>query len=368
MSKQILIVGAGWSGSVIARKLADAGCHVTIVEERDHIGGNCYDFTNEYGELIHKYGPHLMHHNNDRVHEFLLSHGNWGTYEHRVKALHRYKQVDLPVNLGTLRHMFGNHDKDVLVQKLEDAKVNVEVTNTDELFLASYGHEISNIFFRPYTKLMWDCDPSEIEASVGARLKPRMSEDDRYFLDKYQYMPEHGYTKIFESILDHENITVKLSTSADSIESESEFDHVFTSQSPDSYYDYVLGELPYRSIKFRNITTDEQIVWPMNAPTVNFTRGKYTRVTEWKKLPNSGGTNGMCTRTYEEPCWDYENNGAKFYPLKTEGAKETLREYKKYHTDPDVTFIGRTGNYAYLDMWQAILGAMVSADKYLAKD
>lgn len=333
--QNILVVGTGFAGAVIARELAIVGHRVDIIDERSHIAGNAYDFKNEHGILVHKYGTHIFHTNNEVVFNWMSQFTEWIDYEHKVKAM---------MSDGTL----------------------VTFPPTQDLVDRLGLENVIDIFYKPYTKKMWDSDISKIDTSVINRVAIRKNNSDLYFPnDAYQCMPSEGYTKMFEKILDHENITVKLSTMFNR-SMESEYDHIFNSMPIDVYYQFRYGELPYRSIKFTSVNLPVPKLF--NHPVINFTHnGPHTRITEWKNLPNHGVNDSMTTLTYETPC-DYKDNGnERYYPVKdSTGVNRAI--YKKYANikNDKVTFIGRCGMYVYIDMHQAIASSLSSAHKYIS--
>ena len=332
--KSILIVGAGFSGAVIARELAEAGHRVTIIDQRNHIGGNAYDYDHE-GIRIHKYGPHLFHTNNKEVVDWLSKFTEWVDYKHKVKAqLDDGTYVTLPVNRET-KEIVGEEN-------------------------------ILDTFFRPYTLKMWGKTLDELDPSIINRIPTRDDDNELYFPnDEYQMMPKDGYTKLFENIFKHKYIKVftgtKFSTSM-----EKKYDHVFNSMPIDEYFKYKHGELPYRSIKFHHKTVPMARVLP--TATVNFTHnGPYTRVTEWKNIPNHGIDSKQTIITYEEPCDYKDNNKERYYPVKdVDGVnRETYKKYKEMVDTDRMTFIGRCGMYVYVDMHQAISSALATAKRFL---
>jgi UDP-galactopyranose mutase len=331
-----LVVGAGFSGAVIARNLAEAGKKVTVIDKRNHVAGNAYDFFNTHGIRVHKYGPHLFHTSNQKVVQWLSRFCEWTDYKHKVKALladGRY--VTLPVNKET-REIVGEEN-------------------------------IIDTFFRPYTLKMWGVDLEKLDPMIMNRVPIRDDMNELYFPnDEFQALPSNGYTELVSNILDHPLINLKLNTSF-SKELEFEYDHVFNSMPIDEYFEYAYGKLPYRSIKFHNI--DLPVPQLLPTATVNFTHDDpYTRVTEWKLLPGHGTSSAFTTLTIEEPCAYENNNYERFYPVKDlEGINTKL--YKKYKdmTPDNVTFIGRCGLYAYLDMHQAISSAQSIADEFIKK-
>ena len=331
---RILVVGAGFSGAVIARQLAKAGHNITVIDERDHIGGNAYDYTNDKGIRIHKYGPHLFHTNNKKVYDWVTQFDEWVEYKHKVKAqLDDGQYVTLPVNKET-KEIVGEEN-------------------------------IVSTFFAPYTYKMWGKTIEELDPSILKRVPVRDDDNEYYFPnDTYQVLPKNGYTRIFELILDEKNITV-ITSQRFNRSMEKEYDHVFNSMPIDDYFGYAYGTLPYRSIKFHHVDLPMNKVLPTG--TVNFTHdGPYTRVTEWKNLPCHGINNQYTTLTYEEPCDYMVNDFQRYYPVKDVNG-ENRKKYEQYKslTRSNMTFIGRCGMYVYIDMHQAINSALSTAEKFL---
>ncbi len=369
--KKILIVGAGLSGLTIARSLAEENYQVDIIDKRDHIGGNIYDFINENNERIHAYGPHLLHGSKDSKEiKWLTRFTDWVNYEHLVKALlDSGDTVPLPINATTIEKVFKIKfsNENEVKNFLDKNTVKCEVKNSKDVFLKSAGKELSNIFFIPYTKKMWGVDPIEIEAAVGKRVPVRTNRDERYFVDNFQRLPKNGYTELAKNICDHENIKVYLQTSFDKKMIENYY-HTFHSGALDEYFEFKFGELPYRSIKFENRT--QKINNP--AVCVNFTdHFKYTRMTQWDLLPNSEiAKDNDHTITYEIPCDPKENNNKKFYPVRN---KKSLALYEKYKqilekNNLPITFIGRIGLFKYIDMVPAVGMHLKIAKDFIKKN
>ena len=323
--QNILVVGAGFSGSVIARELAGAGHTITVIDQRYHIGGNCYDETLN-GVRVHKYGPHLFHTNNLKVVEWLSQFTEWVEYKHKVKAYYQDTFLTLPPNKQT---------QDILKDKLVD------------------------VIFKPYTLKMWGT--LDVHSDIVNRVKVRDDDNEYYFPnDQYQFLPVNGYTELFNNLLIHPSIKVRLNTSFHK-DMEEEYDHVFNSMPIDQYYDYQYGELPYRSIKFHNKTSN---TFTMPTPVVNFTDDDiYTRVTKWDMFPNHGSGE---LYTLEEPCDYKENNMERYYPVKDVAGlnRITYNKYKAIHNNK-VTFIGRCGLYTYLDMDMAISSALSISNNFI---
>lgn len=329
-----LIIGAGFSGATVARELAEAGHIVTVIDQRNHVAGNAYDFVNSHGIRIHQYGPHIFHTDNTEVFEYLSRFTEWIEYRHRVQAM------------------------------LETGEC-VPFPPTADM-IESWGTEkILNTFYRPYTRKMWNVEIEDLDPSVLSRTAGQEDNNLDYFpKQKYQCLPASGYTRLIERMLFHPNITVKLNTEFDPSMEES-YDHVFSSMSIDQYYNYRFGKLPYRSIKFRSTTLPLPRLF--NVSVVNFTHhGPETRVTEWKNFPGHGINHCATTLTYEEPC-NSNNDNERYYPIKDIAGKnrELYHQYKSIAND-HVTFIGRCGLYAYLDMHQAVQTSLNIVKKYLA--
>lgn len=337
MLNKILVVGAGFSGAVIARMLSEQGYRIDVIDKRDHIAGNAYDYRNVHNILVHQYGPHLFHTNNRSVFEFLSRFTEWVDYQHRVKAiLEDGSLVTLPVNLETKDRV--GEDK------------------------------VIDTFIRPYSEKMWGLKLEEISPDIINRVPIRNDLNELYFPnDEFQAMPKAGYTALFEKMLQHPSIQVKLGTHFQR-EMEADYAHVFNSMPIDEYYDYCLGPLPYRSLKFHHVDLPIPRIFPVCQ--VNFTNdGPYTRVVEWKNIPNSPQNPQYTSLTYEEPCSYTENNNERFYPVKDASGKnrELYLAYKAME-NPKTTFIGRLGQYVYLDMHQVVSSSMAIAEKFLKEN
>jgi UDP-galactopyranose mutase len=401
---KILCVGAGWAGAVAARELAEAGHEVLVIDKRNHIGGNAYDFVNEHGIRIHRYGPHLWHTSNDKVQEWVSRFTEWVPYRHWVHALLPDGQsVPLPINRLTIETVFAKELNDMygqvgeqdigefmaLKQYLDQGVGDVSPKNSREHVEASVGKELCELFFAPYTKKMWGMDLSDLPASVAKRIPTKLNYDPYYFPnDKHQYLPKNGYTAIFLRILSHPNIKVVLSCGREELPQyadpysrrhfrlisgweDVEFDAVFTSEPIDTYYNCDWGELPWRSVKFH--TYSIPLPKTQTAPVVNFTHdGPYTRSTEWKQLPGHAGDPCWTTITVEEPCDYSENNMERYYPVKTSHEVDPNRElYERYHArakGDGIHFIGRCGTYTYTDMAPCISSTLAQVRRFLAGD
>tara|TARA_B100000965_G_scaffold402721_1_gene429288 strand:+ start:3872 stop:4999 length:1128 start_codon:yes stop_codon:yes gene_type:complete len=366
---KVLVVGAGLAGSSIARVIAEEGIKVDLIEKRNHIAGNAFDYLNEKGERIHKYGPHLLHGDiNSKAVRFLSRFTEWVPYEHKVRALLPNNQTTpLPVNITTLEDIYNIklEDESKANNFLEEIRENKLIpTNSDELFLASVGEKITNILFRPYTKKMWGVDPKELSIKVGARLSVRKSRDERYFEDTFQALPKEGYTSMVGNMLKHKNINIELKKEFNK-EIEKNYDHCFLCLPIDVYFDNQYGKLPYRSIIFENKLKNDSF---QNEPVINFTdNSRYTRVTKWKCFPNC--KLAKCkdyTFTYEIPCPIEDNPGEYYYPIHTNKSKKMYMKYAKLaKSKKNIVFCGRTGLFKYIDMIPAVMIHIKIAENYL---
>ena len=321
---KILIVGAGLAGSTIARILAENSFKIVIIEKRDHIAGNVFDFINANNERIHKYGPHLLHcRKNSEALKFLSKFTEWVKYEHKVRALLQDgRTTPLPVNKLTIEDIFEkSFETEQATKEFLDNIRNKKFIpkNTDELFETTVGNKLADIFFRPYTKKMWGIDPKKLSISVGARLPVRTNDDCRYFNDEFQALPKNGYAEMVNKMLDHKNIEICLDTPFYK-GMENKFFHSFLSIPIDEYYDYEFGPLPYRSILFENRLEEG---YDLDSPVINFTdNSPYTRKTQWNLFPNSPNIKvDLKTITYEKPCSMDLNPGEYYYPVQTNDSK-----------------------------------------------
>ena len=368
-SREILIVGAGLAGTTIARVLADNLIKVKILEKRNHIAGNAFDFINQNNERIHKYGPHLLHCNSNSIAlSFLSRFTEWINYEHKVRALlSDGRTTPLPINQITLEDIFNKKFRnEVEVKEFLDSirNKNLKPNNTDEFFEFSVGEKLSNIFFRPYTKKMWGVEPNKLSSSIGARLPVRINKDTRYFTDDFQALPKNGYTKMVSNMLDHPLIEVCLNTNYEK-GMENDYDHAFLCIPIDKFFDYEYGMLPYRSIIFENRlenTSDQE------AAVINFTdNSKYTRKTQWSLLPNSPKkTFKNKTITYEIPCSMDLNPEEYYYPINTKDSNEIFNKYKSLAKNiKNISFCGRAGLFKYIDMIPAVDIHLRIANKFI---
>ena len=248
-----IIVGAGFAGSVLAERLSNCGNKILLIDKRNHVGGNAYDYYNNDGILIHKYGPHIFHTNSKDVFDYLSQFTKWRPYEHRVLASVDGQLVPIPINLTTINKLYNlNLSSEELDNFYASKAEKISLVRTSEdVVVSKVGRELYEKFFRGYTRKQWNLDPSQLDASVTSRVPVRSNKDDRYFTDTFQAMPLHGYTKMFEKMLSHTNIKVMLNTDYKEIIGDIPFRKMIYTGPVDYYFNYCYGKLPYRSLEFK---------------------------------------------------------------------------------------------------------------------
>ncbi len=356
-----LIVGAGFAGSVLAERLArELGQRVLVVEKRRHIGGNAYDRYNDDGILIHPYGPHIFHTNSADIFDYLSRFTQWRPYQHRVLASVDGQEVPIPINLDTVNRLYGLRLTSFEMEKFfESVAEKVEsVTTSEDVVVSKVGRELYNKFFRGYTRKQWGLDPSELDASVTARVPTRTNRDDRYFTDTFQAMPLHGYTRMFEAMLDHPNIKVMLNTDYRDIVDVLPWKHMIYSGPVDAFFNFQYGKLPYRSLEFRHETVPQEQFQPVG--TVNYPNDYgYTRISEFKHI--TGQVHPKTSVVYEYP----RAEGDPYYPVPRPENAELYRKYEALaDATENVTFVGRLATYKYYNMDQ-VVGQALAAFKRL---
>ncbi len=355
-----LIVGAGFAGSVLAERLASQrNAKVLVVDRRPHIAGNAYDYYDDAGILVHKYGPHIFHTNSENVFEYLSRFTQWRPYEHRVLTSVDGQLVPMPINADTLNKLYGLN---LSCQQVEEflasmAEPRDEIKTSEDVVLNRVGRDLYNKFFRNYTRKQWALDPSELDSSVISRVPIRTSRDDRYFTDRFQAMPLHGYTRMFERILSHPNIRVMLQTDYQDIRNEIDFRELIFTGPVDEYFDYCYGKLPYRSLHFEHQTHDRAQY--QTAAVVNYpNEHAYTRITEFKAL--TGQEHAKTSVVLEHP----RSEGDPYYPIPRPENAALYAKYKLLAENvPNVHFAGRLGTYKYYNMDQVVAQALTLSEK-----
>ncbi|WJH38994.1 UDP-galactopyranose mutase [Aliirhizobium terrae] len=367
MAHDILIVGAGLSGAVIGRELAEAGHRISIVDARDHIAGNCHTVRDpETGVMVHVYGPHIFHTDDREVWDYVNRFQTFLPYQNRVKTTSGGKVFSLPVNLHTINQFFGKtlrpDEARAFIETLSDTTIEDPQT-FEEQALRFVGRDLYEAFFKGYTMKQWGCSPTALPASILKRLPVRFNYDDNYFYHQYQGMPEGGYTDMVAGIIDHPKITVKLNTHF-TREEQTGHDHVFYSGPIDGYFDYDAGRLGYRTLDFERFTYegDYQGCAVMNYGDASV---PYTRVTEHKHFsPWETHEKSVCYREFSRECGP---DDIPYYPIRLVEEKALLADYlERAQAEKGVSFVGRLGTYRYLDMDVTIREALDTARTYLA--
>jgi UDP-galactopyranose mutase len=356
-----LVVGAGFAGAVLAERLASqAGQRVLVVDRRRHVGGNAFDRYDDAGVLVHPYGPHIFHTNSADVFEYLSKFTAWRPYQHRVLASVDGQLLPIPINLDTVNRLYGlslnSMELDAFFDRVAE-KVDRARTSED-VVVGRVGRDLYEKFFRGYTRKQWGLDPSELDASVTARVPTRTNRDDRYFTDTYQAMPRHGYSRLFENLLAHPNIHVMTGTDYRDVVHVVPWKRMVYTGPVDAFFDHRHGRLPYRSLQFEHVTVQPDrpsaLVQPVG--TVNHPNDHgYTRVTEFRHL--TGQRHELTSLVYEYPRAD----GDPYYPVPR---AENAALYRRYEAEAeqlsDVTFIGRLASYKYYNMDQVVAQALAA--------
>ncbi len=365
-----LIVGAGFTGAVLAERIASQlDQKVLVVDRRNHIGGNAYDFYDEHGVLVHKYGPHIFHTNSRKVWDYLSQFTEWRPYYHQVLASVEGKLVPVPFNLNSLYALFPPKYAERLEERLVCAygfgvKVPIlkmkEAEDAEIRFLADYIYR--NIFYG-YTLKQWGLKPEELDPSVTGRVPVYISRDNRYFQDTYQAMPRHGYTVMFQRILDHKNIKVLLNTDYSEIAKEVHFKRMVYTGPIDEFFEFSEGPLSYRSLRFEFLHLSEE--WHQSVGTLNYPNDyDFTRITEFKRL--SGQVCPGTTLVVEYPEAYNPMVNEPYYPVPREENQLLYKIYKELaqkELGGRIIFAGRLGDYRYYNMDQAVARALMLFDE-----
>ncbi len=354
-----IVVGAGISGAAVARILAEAGEKVEVIEAKDHIAGNCFDYFDENGICVHKYGTHIFHTDNREVWDFLSRFTTWYPYMHKVLGLVEGQLVPIPFNLNSIRKVFPEG----MARKLEDKlterfgfgrKVPIlelrQAEDPDLSFLADY---IYNHVFLIYTTKQWGMKPEEIDPSVTARVPVYVSRDDRYFQNRWQGIPDNGYTAMIKNMLEHENITVRTGTAWKQVKDEYAKERIFYTGHVDELMDRCFGDLPYRSISFDFRTYDREYFQP--AAVVNYPENNdFTRIGEYKYFLDTQSSKTVVSLEYSS-AYEYGKN-EPYYPIASAANSALHEKYMAAAREayPNICFLGRLGDYRYYDMDKAV--------------
>jgi UDP-galactopyranose mutase len=366
----VLVVGAGYAGSVMAERFASVcDMRVLVVDRRPHIAGNAYDYVDEHGVRVHAYGPHIFHTNAAHIVDYLSRFTRWTPYEHRVVAEVGGRRLPVPINRTTINELYGlDLRNDAEVEEFYAARrERVErVSTSEDAVVAKVGRDLYERFFRGYTRKQWARDPSELHASVCGRIPVRTDTDDRYFTDRHQAMPADGYTVMFQRMLAHPNIGVSLGTELDDVRDEVEYRHLVYTGPIDAFFRHRFGTLPYRSLEWelRNEPTpDGGLVLPVTSVNYPSEDVPHTRVTEFRRLTGQS-PHASSTLAVEFP----RSEGDPYYPIPSDDTRALYRRYEALAAPlPDVTFVGRLARYQYLNMDQVVGQALSTFAKLVQR-
>ncbi len=360
-----LVVGAGFAGSTVAERLASQGRRVLVVDRRPHIAGNAFDVHDEAGVLIHQYGPHIFHTNSDEIVRHLSRFTSWRPYEHRVLASVDGKLVPIPINRTTLNALYGldlTTDEQAAEFLASRAEPVERITTSEDVVVSAVGRELYEKFFQGYTRKQWGVDPSQLDKSVTSRVPTRTNTDDRYFSDSFQAMPKNGFTRMFENMLDHENITVMTGVEFADVREDVLYDRLVFTGPVDEFFGHRFGPLPYRSLRFEHRTLDCAQHQPVAVVNYPDPQTPYTRISEYKHL--TGQVHAKTSITFEHPAAE----GDPYYPIPR---PENQALYKRYEElalgRPDVAFVGRLATYRYYNMDQVVGQALATVRKVLER-
>lgn len=370
MSKHCLMVGAGFSGAVIGRLLAEAGHRVTIVDSRPHVAGNCHTGRDrDTGVMVHVYGPHIFHTDDQEVWDYVNCFAEFQPYQNRVKTLSQGAVYSLPVNLHTINQFFGQTLRPQEARAFIEAKADLSIetpASFEEQALRFIGSELYHAFFRGYTLKQWGRDPRELPAEILKRLPVRFNYDDNYFSHRFQGIPAEGYTALVEKIIDHAAIDIRLNQPVTRAEIRGAYDHVFWSGPLDGWFDCHLGHLGYRTLDFERFahTGDYQGCAVMNYADEGV---PWTRITEHKHFaPWEEHQGSVLYREFPRECGP---DDIPYYPIRLVNEKRLLADYVALaQKEENVTFVGRLGTYRYLDMDVTIREAIDCARAWISAD
>lgn len=370
----VIIIGSGLSGSVLAHLFAtELNKKVLVLEKRNHIGGNCYDFINEFGFLEHRYGAHLFHTNSEKIWNFVQQFDEWIPYHHKVYASINNLLVPIPINISSINLLFNlniEHENEMKKWLKDEIEYSKEIKNGKDVILQKFGTRLYDIIFKHYTKKQWDKYPDELDSSILERIPIRYNFDEGYFNDKYQYLPKHGYTFMINNMLDHNNITVKLNIEFDPKKFNKDKNQILIYTGPIDHYFKCLNlpSLEYRSLNFeRNILSN--LDFYQSNSVINYPQSDimYTRIVEPKHFYKELNKNILGTVIIKEYS---TSKGEPYYPVLNSKNIEIYQQYQnltKNLEKDNIYFLGRLANFKYFNMDEAILNSISFYENYLKK-
>ena len=366
MTFDYLIVGAGFSGCVLAERLASqCGKTCLIVERRNHIGGNAYDFHDKAGVLLHCYGPHYFRTNSDRIKAYLSQFTEWQAVEYKILSWTQNRFWQFPINLNTFEQLLGRPSTtEEMEATLAQWRVPIENPhNSEEVIISQVGVQLYEMFFKNYTRKQWRRDPKDLDASVCGRIPIRTNRDDRYLSEKFQALPKNGYTRMFERLVSHPNIKVVLQTDYREAMHQVQYRHLIYTGAIDEFFDYCYGPLPYRSLRFEPETMEKEFFQPVMQ--VNYPNDyEFTRIVEIKHATGQKLPATTIVREYPE---DYHRGREAYYPIPAPDAQALYQRYAACSAvEKNVSFVGRLATYRYYNMDQVVGMALTEFERLKA--
>jgi UDP-galactopyranose mutase len=363
MEADVLVVGAGFAGSVIAERCASAGMSVLVIDKHEHIGGSAFDEFDQHGVLVHRYGPHIFHTNAASVSEYLSRFTAWIPYEHRVLALVNGAFYPVPINQTTVNGIYGlSLDEEGIAEHFARVReIRQPILTSEDAVLSSVGRDLCDKFFRGYTRKQWGLDLSELSPGVAARIPVRTNADDRYFSDSFQKMPAQGFTHMFARMLEHRNIRWELGVDFRDFRKRASWNILVYTGSIDEYFDCCFGKLPYRSLRFEHEHLPDTHRF-QQVGTVNYPNDyKFTRITEFKHLTGQVHPRTSIVREYPEA------EGDPYYPVPRPENQELYQRYNSLAgLERDVFFVGRLAEYRYYNMDQVVARALMMSERIIS--
>lgn len=372
MQCDVLIVGAGFAGLVLAERLSNGlGKHCIVVEKRDHIGGNAHDYIDAAGVLVHKYGPHFFHTNSDRIFQYLSRFTDWIPAHYSVASFSRGRLWSFPVNLKTFEQFLGRQSSTEEMEKflLQKSEPIIHPANAEEAIVSQVGWELYEMFYKGYTTKQWGREPKELDASVCLRVPIRTTRDDRYFNDTYQCMPAHSYTKMFETMVKcSPKVELILGTDYKELMLTCQYKHLVYTGCIDEFFDYAYGALPYRTLRFEHESLPKQCLrrgFFQSTCAVNYPNDyDYTRCVEIKHATGQLCANTTLVREYPAA---FVRGGEPFYPIPSRDAAAIYEKYKAHAALwKQISFVGRLATYRYMNMDQVVGSALSEFEKLKA--